>query len=71
MSNIVFIKADEIAKDLGVSTAYAYKLIKKMNGELKNKGFITISGRVSRKYYFEKIYGAEAQKGEQNASVQG
>ncbi len=64
MSNPVFIKAEEVAKDLGVSTAYAYKLIKKLNGELKAKGFITISGRVSRKYYLEKIYGTEARKGE-------
>lgn len=71
MTNTVFIRADEVAKDLGVSSAYAYKLIKKMNGELKAKGFITISGRVSRKYYLEKIYGAEAEKGEQNAGLQG
>ena len=71
MSDTVFIKAEEAARDLGVSVAYAYKLIKKMNGELKAKGFITISGRVSRKYYLEKLYGAEAKKGEQNAGLQG
>lgn len=64
MSNAVFIRAEEVAKDLGVSTAYAYKLIKRLNSELKSKGFITISGRVSRKYYLEKIYGAQASKGE-------
>ena len=52
----VFIKAAEIAHELGVSKPYAYKLIQKMNTELKNKGYITISGRVSRQYYEEKLY---------------
>ena len=52
----VFIKAAEIASELGVSKPYAYKLIQKMNIELKNKGYITISGRVSRQYYEEKLY---------------
>lgn len=35
----------------------AYKLIRQMNEELEAKGFITIAGRVSRKYYEEKFYG--------------
>jgi Mn-dependent DtxR family transcriptional regulator len=59
MTKNIFIKADEIAAELGVSKPYAYKLVQKMNAELEADGFITISGRVSRKYYLEKIYGAE------------
>lgn len=58
MSNTLFIKADEIAKELSISKPYAYKLVQKLNGELKAKGFITISGRISRKYFNEKVYGA-------------
>ncbi len=53
----LFIKAEEIAKELGVSKLYAYKLIRKLNEELKNKCFITISGKVSRQFFEEKIYG--------------
>jgi len=53
----VFIKAEEIAKELGISKPYAYKLIQKMNTELKAKGYITISGRISRQYFNEKLYG--------------
>ena len=68
MSN-TFMKVDEVARELSVSKAYAYKLIKKLNGELSAKGFITVSGRVSRKYYLEKVYGAEVMKGEQNAGL--
>ena len=58
MSNTLFIKAEEVAKELGVSKPYAYKLVKKLNAELEKQGFITISGRVSREYYKEKIYSA-------------
>ena len=53
----LFIKAEEIAKELGVSKPYAYKLIRKLNEELKNRGFITISGKVSRQFFEEKVYG--------------
>ena len=57
MNKNLFIKAEEIAKELGVSKPYAYKLIQKLNEELKSKGFITISGKVSRQFFEEKIYG--------------
>jgi len=59
MTKNMFIKAEEIAEDLGVSKPYAYKLIREMNEELKHKGFITIAGRVSRKYYEERCYGLQ------------
>lgn len=36
---------------------YAYKLVREMNEELKQKGFLTIPGRVSRRYFEEKFYG--------------
>ena len=57
MNKNLFIKAEEIAKELGVSKPYAYKLIRKLNEELKNRGFITISGKVNRQFFEEKIYG--------------
>ena len=63
MSNTLFIKAEEIAEELGVSKPYAYKLVRKLNGELEKRGFITISGRVSREYYREKIYCAGVNSG--------
>ena len=57
MNKNLFIKAEEIATELGVSKSYAYKLIRKLNEELKNRGFITISGKVSRQFFEEKVYG--------------
>ena len=56
--NNKFICAEEVAQELSVSKPYAYKLIKRLNDELKEKGFITISGRVNRQYFNERLYGA-------------
>ena len=53
-----FICAEEVAQELSVSKPYAYKLIRQLNEELKAKGFITISGRVNRQYFYEGLYGA-------------
>lgn len=52
-----FIKADEVAEMLEISKAHAYKIIRQLNDELEAKGFITISGRVSRQYFLERLYG--------------
>ena len=57
-----FIRADEVAKELAVSKPYAYKLIRKLNDELKAQGFITISGRINRQYFNERLYGAGKEK---------
>ncbi len=57
MANSILIDAAEVAQTLDVSKAYAYKVVRELNEELKNKGFITIAGKVSRKYFEEKFYG--------------
>ena len=51
-------KADELAKELDISQGLAYKMIAQWNEELRAKGYTTVGGRVSRRYYQEKIYGA-------------
>lgn len=64
MSASVFIKAEELAQELGVSKALAYRMIRNWNEELKQKGYTTVQGRVSRKYYQEQVYGLENRKEE-------
>jgi len=54
----MFMRVGEVAEALDVSKPYAYKLIRKLNEELKKKGCITIAGRVDRKYFSEKFHGA-------------
>ena len=57
MAESLFVKANEVAEVLGVSRAEAYRIIKRLNGELASKGYIVINGRVSRRYLEEQIYG--------------
>ena len=52
-----FMRADEVAKELGISRSYAYKLIRHLNQELKERGFLTIAGRINRQYFNERVYG--------------
>lgn len=56
MKNSLFMRAGEVAKKLGVSEAYAYKLIKKLNEEQEAKGYLTIHGRLNREYFEAKLY---------------
>ena len=59
MESTSVMKVDEVAQELGISKSYAYKIVQKLNAELKEKGFMTISGRVNKQYFFERTcYGA-------------
>ena len=51
-----FMRAEEVARELEVSKSYAYKLIQQLNAELREKGYITIAGRVNRQYFRERLY---------------
>ena len=64
MEDKAFIRVDELAEVLEVSTHHAYKLIREMNSELKVRGYLTIVGRVSRKYFEERFYGISVKSGE-------
>lgn len=53
--NSIFMRVDEVAKVLDVSESYAYKIMKQLNRELAGKNKIVVSGRVNRKYFYERI----------------
>lgn len=57
--NSLFITATEVSEMMGVSRAYAYRIIKQMNDELSRRGFLVIQGKTSKKYFYEKVYGKE------------
>lgn len=63
MEQKVFITVDEVAEQVNVSKSFAYKIIRTLNHELKAKGYITIAGRVSRKFFEERIYGMNSMLG--------
>ena len=48
------ITASEVAEIMDCSERYGYSLIKQLNQELAEKGYITRRGRVSRKYFYER-----------------
>ena len=50
-----FMRVDDVAKELGISKSYAYKIVQKLNAELRSLGYLTISGRINRKYFMEKL----------------
>lgn len=52
-----FIRADDVAKELDISKAYAYKLIQQMNRELREQGYLTIAGWINRQYFAKRFYG--------------
>ena len=52
----VFYNADDVSVILTVSKPTAYRIIKRLNDELSNKGFIVVNGRVPKKYFDEKFY---------------
>lgn len=57
MKDDTFMDVNDIMEVTKMSEAYAYKLIKTLNEELDKQGFITIRGRVSKKYFEERVYG--------------
>ena len=57
-----FMRAEEVARELEVSRSYAYRLIRQLNAELREKGYMTIAGRVNRQYFRERLYGTSNQK---------
>ena len=50
-----FMRVEDVMKELDVSASYAYKLIRRLNKELEGKGILTISGRISREYFKERL----------------
>lgn len=63
----IYYTAKDLSEMLGVSLAKSYEIIKKLNIELEQKGYITIRGKISKAYFSERWYGLEDKKILQNA----
>ncbi len=49
MTQELFVRAEEVANELGISKPYAYKLVREMNEELKQKSaFALLSQKVTK-----------------------
>ncbi len=50
-----FMRVEDVARELEISNSHAYKIMHQLNAELKAKGYLTIAGRVNRKFFLEKF----------------
>lgn len=62
MDKSIFIRADELAAELDVSKALAYKMINQWNEELKAKGYTTVGGRCKPPVHITKRFTVRKRK---------
>ena len=51
-----YINAQELSSMLGISVSRAYRVIRKLNEELEEKGYLVIAGRVPAKYFEQRWF---------------
>ncbi|QUI22731.1 transcriptional regulator [Vallitalea pronyensis] len=51
-----YLTVNDVMEILGVGQSKAYQVIRYLNKELKSKGYITVAGKISRKFFYEKYY---------------
>ena len=56
LSEKTYLTAFDVQEELGISRSKAYQIIKKLNKELEQKGYLVINGKVSKRYFEEKLY---------------
>ena len=55
--NKIYITASELSELLGISLGHAYKMIRNMNKELEESGYIVVAGKFPRKYFEKRWFG--------------
>ena len=49
--------ATDVSEALGISKSHAYKLIRDMNDELLENGYMCVAGKIPRPFWESKFYG--------------
>lgn len=55
VTEIQFYTVTDVMKMLGIGRTKAYIIISDLNKELRDKGKITIAGKISKKYFEERV----------------
>ena len=55
--NMKMLNADEVKDILRISKPKAYVIIKQLNKELNDKGYLTIAGKIMEDYLYERLGG--------------
>ena len=56
----IYITAPEMADMLGISVGHDYKIMRSLNQELKNDGYIVIAGKIPKDYFKKRWFGYSA-----------
>ena len=56
MTKKIYYTAEDVSKVLCISKTTAYRIIHRLNDELKRGGYITVSGRVPKTFFDERFY---------------
>jgi transposase len=68
----LYLTADEVAAMLGISKGHAYTMIRDCNDELKQGGYLTVAGKVPKKFFGKKYFGfEETMKEKDDAGISG
>lgn len=52
-----YIAAQEAAEALDLSESKVYEIFRELNAELKERGYVTVCGRVPRAFFNQKFFG--------------
>lgn len=52
----MYYTVEEVMELLGIAKPTAYKIVQRLNQELKKKGYVVVSGRISKRYFEERCY---------------
>lgn len=58
----LFLTSKEVADLLNISQQQAYKIIRDMNKQLAEHGFLILRGKINKKYFMEQIYKAKEEE---------
>ncbi len=57
-----YFTVNDVIEILGVSRSKAYKVIKEMNDQLAEEGYLTVAGKVPRNYFEKRWYGSREER---------
>lgn len=56
MTDKMFMEVQDVTEMLNISEGKAYEIIRMLNAELKEKGYIVVRGKVNTKYFLRNLF---------------
>ena len=55
-NNKLFLNVSDVCSYMSISKPKGYQVIRQLNNELNDKGYLTIAGKVSKAYFLSKVF---------------